>query len=307
MNNTIKYTKQIKTKASSLGFAACGISKAGFLEKEAPRLESYLNKNHNGKMKYMENYFDKRLNPTLMVDGAKSVISLLYNYYPNEYQVNTNDFRISKFAYGKDYHYVIKEKLKSLMLYVSEEIGEINGRVFVDSAPVLERAWAQKSGLGWIGKNANLIMPKAGSFFFIAEIILDLELEYDVEIKDRCGSCTKCIDACPTNAIYEPYKIDGSKCISYFTIELKDSIPENMKGKYENWIFGCDICQDICPWNRFSIAHSEPAFNINNDVLKMKKADWQEITPEIFKELFRGTAVERTKFKGLKRNIDFIG
>ncbi len=307
MNIKNKYTKQIKAKANSLGFAACGISKAEFLEKEAPRLESYLNKNHNGKMKYMENYFDKRLNPTLLVEGAKSVISLLYNYYPSDIQLDVDDFKISKFAYGKDYHYVIKEKLKGLMSYISEEIGEINGRIFVDSAPVLERAWAQKSGLGWIGKNANLIMPQAGSFFFIAEIIIDLELEHDVEIKDRCGSCTKCIDACPTNAIFESYKIDGSKCISYFTIELKDSIPENMKGKFNNWIFGCDICQDVCPWNRFSIAHSEPAFNINTDVLKIKKADWQELTLEVFKDLFKGTAVERTKFNGLKRNIDFLG
>jgi len=306
LSNKIEYTKQIKAKASSLGFAGCGISKAGFLEKEAPRLESYLNNHHHGMMKYMENYFDKRLNPTLLVDGAKSVVSLLYNYYPDNNQADTSELKISKFAYGKDYHYIIKEKLKKLLLYISEEIGEVNGRVFVDSAPVLERAWARKSGLGWIGKNANLIIPKAGSFYFIAELILDLELEPDIEIKDYCGSCTKCIDACPTNAIYEPYKIDGSKCISYFTIELKDSIHESMKGKFDNWIFGCDICQDVCPWNRFSIIHSEPAFNINPDILKMKKDDWKELTSEIFKDLFKGTALERTKFKGLKRNISFV-
>ena len=306
LSNKSKYSNLIKNEAKRLGFAACGISKAGFLEDEARYLESYLRNNHYGEMKYMENHFDKRLDPTLLVEGAKSVISLLYNYYPAEKQTESDTLKISKYAYGKDYHFIIKDKLKELFNFINEEIGEVSGRVFTDSAPVLERAWAKKSGIGWIGKNANLIMPKAGSFFFIAEIIIDLELETDTEIKDSCGSCTRCIDACPTGAIYEPYKIDGSKCISYFTIELKDNIPEEMKGKFDNWIFGCDICQDVCPWNKFSVAHSEPEFMINPVLKSMKKDDWFELTAEIFSELFKGSAVKRTKYKGLRRNIDFI-
>ena len=306
MNNKEKYTRLIKAKAGSLGFEACGISKAVFLEKEAAPLEEYLKQHKHGEMKYMENYFDKRLNPTLLVEGAKSVISLLYNYFPPKQQKETGVPKISKYAYGKDYHYVIKDKLKILLEFITQEIAEVNGRIFIDSAPVLERAWARKSGLGWIGKNTNLITPHAGSFFFIAEIILDLDLEYDIEIKDRCGSCTRCIDACPTNAIYEAYKVDGSKCISYFTIELKDKIPENMKGKFDNWIFGCDICQDVCPWNRFAVAHNEPQFMINPVLENMKKEEWYELTSEVFSELFKGSAVKRTKYKGLRRNIDFI-
>ncbi len=301
-----KYTKLIKAQARSLGFDFCGISKAGFLEEEAPRLESYLKSRHNGEMKYMENYFDKRLDPTLLVEGAKSVISLLFNYYPQQQQTVPDAPKISKYAYGKDYHYVIKDRLKDLLDFITREVGDVNARVFVDSAPVLERAWAKKSGLGWIGKNSNLIVPKAGSFFFIAEIIIDLELETDTQIKDSCGSCTRCIDACPTGAIYEPYKIDGSRCISYFTIELKDNIPEEMKGKFDNWVFGCDICQDVCPWNRFSIAHENSDLMINPVLQNMKKEEWNEISQELFSELFRGSAVKRTKYKGLRRNIDFV-
>ena len=284
---------------------SCGISKAGFLEEEAPRLEEWLNKNRNGKMSYMENHFDKRLDPTKLVDGSKSVISLLLNYYPDKVQ-NPESYKISKYAYGKDYHFVIKDKLKSLLQFIQSEIGEVAGRAFVDSAPVLDKAWAAKSGLGWIGKNSNLLSKKAGSFFFIAELIVDLELEEDTPVTDHCGTCTACIDACPTNAIVEPYKVDGSKCISYFTIELKDELPNSFKNTFEDWMFGCDICQDVCPWNRFSKPHNEPLFDPHPDLLKFDKKDWQEITRETFNEIFRKSAVKRTKFEGLKRNIKFL-
>ena len=241
VGNKAKYTNLIKEEAIRLGFMSCGISKAGFLEEEAPRLEEWLNKNRNGKMSYMENHFDKRLDPTKLVDGSKSVISLLLNYYPDKVQ-NPESYKISKYAYGKDYHFVIKDKLKSLLQFIQSEIGEVAGRAFVDSAPVLDKAWAAKSGLGWIGKNSNLLSKKAGSFFFIAELIVDLELEEDTPVTDHCGTCTACIDACPTNAIVEPYKVDGSKCISYFTIELKDELPNSFKNTFEDWMFGCDIC-----------------------------------------------------------------
>lgn len=264
------YTKIIKSEAKKLGFLSCGISEAGFLEKEAPRLENWLNQNRHGEMKYMENHFDKRLNPTLLVDDAKSVISLLLNYYPSEKQ-NGESYKISKYAYGEDYHFIIKDKLKQLLQFIQTEIGEVNGRVFVDSAPVLDKAWAAKSGLGWIGKNSNLITQKTGSFYFIAELIIDLELEYDNPVTDHCGTCTACIDACPTEAIVAPYVVDGSKCISYFTIELKENIPAEMKGKFDDWMFGCDICQDICPWNRFSKPHSEPLFSPNPELLAFSK------------------------------------
>ncbi|MEA3445203.1 MAG: tRNA epoxyqueuosine(34) reductase QueG [Bacteroidota bacterium] len=296
----------IKAEATRLGFSACGISKAGFLEEEAPRLESYLKNNYQGKMHYLENHFDKRLDPTLLVEGAKSVVSLVFNYYPSETQKHSNAPKLSKYAYGTDYHFVLKDKLKQLLKFIKENIGEVNGRVFVDSAPVLERAWAKKSGLGWIGKNGILIMPKAGSFFFIAELIIDLELEPDLPIKDYCGSCTKCIDACPTGAIIEPKVVDGSRCISYFTIELKDEIPSEMKGKFDNWVFGCDICQDVCPWNRFSITHNEPAFVPNPEIIEMTKQEWQEITRETFGKIFKNSTVNRTKFSGLKRNLRFL-
>ena len=305
LNQSEKYTKLIKEEALQLGFMSCGISRAEFLEEEAPRLEQWLNENRNGEMSYMENHFDKRLNPSLLIPGAKSVVSLLLNYYPNEFQ-REDSYKVSKYAYGRDYHFVIKDKLKSLLHFINEEIGEVHGRAFVDSAPVLDKAWAAKSGLGWMGKNSNLLSKKVGSFFFIAELIIDLELEYDTPVTDHCGSCTACIDACPTDAIYEPYKVDGSKCISYYTIELKDSIPESEKGKFEDWMFGCDICQDVCPWNRFSKPHSEPLFDPHPDLLQMTKQDWEEITRETFSEIFRKSAVKRTKYQGLKRNINFL-
>lgn len=305
INSKTTYSQFIKSEAKRLGFLSCGISKAGFLEKEAPRLENWLNKNHNGQMAYMENHFDKRLDPTLLVDDAKSVVSLLLNYYPSEVQEN-DSFKISKYAYGQDYHFVIKEKLKELLYSIQEQIGEVTGRVFVDSAPVLDKAWAAKSGLGWIGKNSNLITQKVGSFYFIAELILDLDLEYDHATTDHCGSCTACIDACPTEAIVAPYVVDGSKCISYFTIELKENIPQEMKGKFDDWAFGCDTCQDVCPWNRFSKAHSEPLFNPNPDVMAMSRKEWLEITEETFRVVFKNSPIKRTKFDGLKRNIDFL-
>lgn len=296
----------IKNKAYDLGFMYCGISKAGFLEEEAPRLEQWLKENRNGKMEYMENHFDKRLDPTLLVDNAKSVISLLLNYFPDTQQAD-NSLKVSKYAYGADYHYVIKDKLKELYQFIQDEIGEVGGRMFVDSAPVMDKAWAKKSGLGWIGKNSNLIHPKEGSFFFIAELILDLELEEDGPIKDYCGRCTRCIDACPTEAIIEPYVVDGSKCISYLTIELKDAlIPGEFHDKMDNWIFGCDVCQDVCPWNRFAKAHQEPAFMPHEHLLGLNKTDWKDLTEEVFRELFRNSAVKRTKYSGLMRNIKTI-
>ncbi len=301
-----KYTQQIKTEATRLGFSFCGIAKAQFLEKEAPRLEKWLNQNMHGKMLYMENYFDKRLDPTKLVEGSKSVISLMYNYFPKEEQQNAS-FKISKYAYGQDYHHIIKKKLKEFVVFIHDKIGEVNAEIYVDSAPVLDRAWAKKSGLGWIGKNSMLINPKNGSFFFLAEIILDLELGYDNEIKDYCGTCTACIDACPTEAILPNNVVDGSKCISYFTIELKDEIiPKEVKGKFNDWMFGCDICQDVCPWNRFSKPHNEPLFNPNEKLLNYSKNEWVNLTEEIYQEIFKKSAVKRTKFKGLKRNIEFL-
>lgn len=305
MKNIKHQTSNIKQKAIALGFLSCGISKADFLEQEAPRLEKWLNKNYHGKMDYMENHFDKRLDPRLLVDGAKSVVSLLLNYYPSEIQ-NPASYKISKYAYGEDYHFVIKEKLKELLQFIQEEIGEVNGRVFVDSAPVLDKAWAAKSGLGWIGKNANLITQKVGSFYFIAELIIDLELEYDLPTTDHCGTCTACIDACPTQAIIQPYVVDGSKCISYFTIELKDNLPQEMKGQFNDWVFGCDVCQEVCPWNRFAKPHQEPLFEPKAELLQFSKRDWQELTKETFNKVFKNSAVKRTKFEGLMRNIDFL-
>lgn len=305
INNKEKYTKLIKAEAQRLGFLSCGITKAGFLEEEAPRLENWLNNQMHGQMSYMENHFDKRLNPTLLVDGAKSVISLLLNYYPSEHQ-NKDSYKISKYAYGQDYHHVIKEKLKELLHFIQTEIGEVSGRAFVDSAPVLDKAWAAKSGLGWVGKNSNLITQKVGSFYFIAELIIDLELEYDTPTTDHCGSCTACLDACPTEAIVAPYVVDGSKCISYFTIELKDNLPQEMKGKFDDWMFGCDVCQDVCPWNRFSKPHNEPLFQANSDILNFSKSDWEEITVDTFQKVFKNSAVKRTKYQGLLRNINFL-
>jgi epoxyqueuosine reductase len=304
--NTAKNTLIIKAEAKRLGFDYCGISKADFLEEEAPRLESWLNQNMHGQMSYMQNYFDKRLDPRILVPGAKSVISMLLNYYPAEEQVDKTAPKISKYAYGTDYHFVIKEKLNHLLEFIKEEIGEVGGRAFVDSAPVMDKAWAKKSGLGWIGKHSNLINKQSGSFFFIAELIIDLDLEYDGPIKDYCGTCTKCIDACPTDAIVSPNIVDGSKCISYYTIELKENIPSDVKGKFNNWMFGCDICQDVCPWNRFSKPNHESYFKPNEELLGFTKRDWEEITEETFKRVFKNSAVKRTKFEGLKRNIDFL-
>jgi epoxyqueuosine reductase len=303
--NKAKYTNLIKAEAKRLGFLSCGISKAEFLEEEAPRLEAYLNKNWQGEMHYLENHFDKRLDPTKLVPGSKSVISLLLNYYPQEKQ-REDSYKVSKYAYGRDYHFVIKDKLKDLLNTMRDEIGEIDGRAFVDSAPVLDKAWAAKSGLGWIGKHSNLLSKQTGSFYFIAELIVDLDLEYDTPVTDHCGSCTACIDACPTDAIVEPYKVDGSKCISYFTIELKDELPNSYKNQFEDWMFGCDICQDVCPWNRFSKPHNEPLFNPHPELLEKDRKGWEELTRETFNEIFRKSAVKRTKFQGLKRNIEFL-
>ncbi|TXD75069.1 tRNA epoxyqueuosine(34) reductase QueG [Aequorivita antarctica] len=305
IQNPLKYSQLIKVEAKRLGFISCGISKAEFLEEEAPRLENWLNKNMNGEMAYMENHFDKRLDPTILVPDSKSVISLLLNYFPSEIQTSET-YKISKYAYGTDYHFIIKAKLKQLMDFISEEIGEVHGRAFVDSAPVLDKAWAAKSGLGWIGKHSNLLTKQLGSFYFIAELIIDLDLEYDTPVTDHCGSCTACIDACPTQAIVADKVVDGSKCISYFTIELKNEIPTSQKGHFEDWMFGCDICQDVCPWNRFSKLHSEPIFNPHPEMLSMTKKDWEEITEEVFQKLFKNSAVKRTKFSGLQRNINFL-
>jgi epoxyqueuosine reductase len=300
------YKQLLKTKATELGFFYCGFSKADFLEEEAPRLEKWLNLNYQGKMSYMANYFDKRLDPRLLVDDAKTVVSLLLNYYPEEIQ-NAESPKISKYAYGEDYHTIIKDKLKELIQYLKENIGEINGRAFVDSAPVMDKVWANKSGLGWIGKNSNLIHPKEGSFFFIAELILDIEIEPDGPMKDYCGTCTRCIDACPTGAIVQPYVVDGSKCISYLTIELKDELlPNEFKGKMDNWMFGCDICQDVCPWNRFSKITQEQRFKPNPLLLELKSNDWKELNEEVFNQLFKHSAMKRTKFTGLQRNIKFL-
>ena len=284
---------------------SCGISKAGFLEEEAPRLEAWLNQNRHGEMRYMENHFDKRLDPTKLVEGSKSVISLLLNYFPKQQQ-REDSYKISKYAYGTDYHSVIKDKLKELLFTIQDQIGEVHGRAFVDSAPVLDKAWAAKSGLGWIGKHSNLLSKQAGSFYFIAELIVDLDLDYDTPVTDHCGSCTACIDACPTQAIVEPYKVDGSKCISYFTIELKNEIPSSVSGQFDDWMFGCDVCQDVCPWNRFSKAHKEPLFDPNPQVLSNSKKDWEEVTKEVFSEIFKKSALKRTKFEGLRRNITFL-
>lgn len=306
MSNIERNTEKIKREALRLGFESIGISKAGFLEEDAPRLEQWLKKGYHGQMNYMENHFEKRLNPQLLVEGAKSVISLSYNYYPEKKQIE-DSFKISKYALGEDYHHVIKDKLKIFLNYISEEIGEINGRAFVDSAPVMERSWAKKSGLGWVGKHSLLIQKSKGSYYFLAQLILDLELDYDQEFStDHCGSCTRCIDACPTAAILPQSTIDSSKCISYLTIELKTAIPESFKGQFNDWMFGCDICQEVCPWNRFSRPTKEPLFDAQDKLLKMKKSEWVELSEDLFTELFRKSAVKRTKFTGLKRNIHFL-
>jgi epoxyqueuosine reductase len=302
-----KYSQIIKTQAKNLGFDFCGIAKAGFLEEEAPKLENWLNQNYQGEMAYMANHFDKRLDPTKLVDGAKTVVSLVYNYFPKkELFQEDKAYKIAKYAYGQDYHHVIKDKLKVLLENLKIEIGEIGGRAFVDSAPVMERQWAQKSGLGWLGKNSLLLNKEMGSFFFLAELIIDLEVAPDPPmLKDYCGTCTKCIDACPTEAIVQPGVVDGSKCISYLTIELKENIPAAFKDKMENWVFGCDICQDVCPWNRFSKPHQEPLFDPKPELEEITNREWEEITEETFNKVFAKSAVKRTKHYGFLRNIVF--
>ncbi|WP_461790769.1 tRNA epoxyqueuosine(34) reductase QueG [Pedobacter sp.] len=307
LSKQVQYSQMIKQEALRLGFMSCGIAKADFLEKEAPRLEHWLKNNHHGEMGYMENHFDKRLDPRLLVDDAKSVVSLTLNYYTGQQQLDPQAPKISKYAYGSDYHSVIKEKLQELMAYIRENIGEVSGRCFVDSAPVMDKAWAEKAGLGWRGKNSNLISKQAGSFFFLAELIIDLDLAYDNPFPtDHCGSCTRCIDACPTDAIVAPYVVDGSKCISYLTIELKNEIPAEFKGKMDNWMFGCDVCQDVCPWNRFSTPHQEQQFEPKENLLGLSTSEWTDLTEEVFRKVFKNSAVKRTKFSGLKRNIDFL-
>jgi epoxyqueuosine reductase len=293
----------IKKQAQALGFDFCGIAKAEFLEHEAPLLETWLSKNYHGQMTYMANHFDKRLDPTRLVEGAKSVITVILNYFPEE-EVDGHGLKISKYAYGQDYHFVMKDKLKLLLQTITDEIGEVGGRVFVDSAPVMDKVWAKRGGLGWVGKHSNLINRKIGSFFFIGEIILDLELSPDGPIKDYCGTCRACLDACPTDAILEPYQVDGSRCISYLTIELKEAIPGSFKGKMDNWVFGCDICQDVCPWNSFARPHQTPAFSPTTELKKW--GEWEEITAEIFSSVFGKSAVKRTKLEGLVRNIAFL-
>ena len=303
-----KYTQLIKAKAISLGFESVGIAKARFLEEEASNLEQWLKSGYQGEMSYLSNNFDKRLDPTKLVEGAKSVISLSYNYFPDEEKTQREDsYKIARYAYGQDYHYVVKDKVKELLEYIREEIGEVGGRAFTDSAPVMERAWAEQSGLGWRGKNSLLLQRNKGSYFFLAELIIDLDLEYDYPFStDHCGTCTKCIDACPTNAIIDEKTVDGSKCISYFTIELKGAISNSLKDSFEDWMFGCDICQEVCPWNRFSKPHKESQFEPDSRLLNYDKSQWREITQEVFSEIFKKSAVKRTKFTGLIRNISFL-
>jgi len=305
LKNKKHYTELIKNEAKRLGFISCGISRAEFLEDEAPRLEKWLKMKMNGEMKYMENYFEKRLDPRKLVDDAKSIISLTYNYYPEDLQ-NKEAPKVSKYAYGMDYHYVIKEKLNFFLTFIKDKIGNVHGRAFVDSAPILEKAWAAKSGIGWVGKNSNLITKQVGSFYFLAELIVDLDLDYDRIESDHCGQCTACIDSCPTQAITQPYVVDGSKCISYFTIELKENIPKEFKGKFDDWVFGCDVCQDVCPWNKFSKPHKEPLFQTSSELMKMSRDEWNEITEETFNKIFKNSAVKRTGYKGLTRNLNFI-
>jgi len=300
-------TLQIKDKAIDMGFMGISVAKAEHMDEEAHRLEKWLNQGFHGEMNYLENHFDKRVDPTKLVPNAKSVISLMYNYYSEKVQEDEQAPKIAMYAHGKDYHKIVKKKLLQLFKWMQESFGDLDGRCFVDSAPVLERDWAKRSGLGWVGKNTLLINPKSGSYFFLCEIICDLELQYDHPIKDHCGTCTRCIEACPTDAISEKgYIMDGSKCISYLTIELKNEIPSEFTDQMQNWMFGCDICQQVCPWNRFSTPHTEEKFQPKEELLKMKKSDWEELTEDVFNTLFEGSAVKRTKFTGLKRNIEFL-
>ena len=301
-----KNSQLIKKLAKEIGFSSCGISKARFLKEEEKNFENWLKQGNQGTMSYLERNFEKRLNPKKLVPGSKSVISLTFNYFPPSKNLKKNSFIISKYAYGKDYHFVIKKKLKTLFSLIKEKIGNIEGRVFVDSAPVHERAWAKNSGLGWIGKNSLLLNKKMGSYFFLAEIICDLELEYDTPVTDHCGTCTKCIDACPTNAITQAQVIDANKCISYLTIENKNEIPSELSKSFNNYIFGCDICQDVCPWNKFSKPHDEKEFLPNDEVSNFSNKDWEELTHDTFNRIFKNSAIRRTRFEGLKRNIKAI-
>ncbi len=303
--NKTKYTQLIKAEAKRLGFFACGISEARFLEEEAKNFEKWLKNGFHGEMQYMENHFDKRLNPKLLVPGAKSVISLLYSYYPQKLQKHEDAPVISKYAYGEDYHFVLKDKMRELTDFIRKEIGNVSGRAFTDSAPVFDKKWAELSGIAWRGKHSGML-TKQGSFFFIGELIIDLELEYDKPMNSYCGTCTRCIDACPTQAITEPYVVDARKCISYLTIEFKGNLPEELKNKFQNRVFGCDICQDVCPHNRKPLLHNEARFFPSSELTEMTEAEWHEITEDVFKKLFKKSAVKRTKFKGLKRNLDFI-
>lgn len=296
----------IKKEALNLGFDQCGIAKADFLSAEAPRLENWLKNQYHGQMQFMQNHFDMRLDPRLLVADAQSVISLSYNYFPAKTQ-RQNTYKIAKYAYGEDYHFVIKTKLKTLLQRIQKKIGTVNGRAFVDSAPILERAWAKKAGLGWTGKNSLLITKQKGSFFFLAQLIIDLPLAYDTPFKtDHCGNCTNCIDACPTQAILPNNTVDGSKCISYYTIELKEALPKSEKGKFNDWLFGCDICQDVCPWNRFSKPHQEALFQPQDDLLNYTKSNWEDLTQEVFQTVFKKSALKRAGFLGLKRSVDFL-
>ncbi|MEZ4991322.1 MAG: tRNA epoxyqueuosine(34) reductase QueG [Saprospiraceae bacterium] len=307
MEAKTRHSHLIRQEAARLGFSFVGMARAEYMDEEARHLEEWLHRGLHGEMHYMANHFEMRVDPRKLVEGARSVISLMYNYYTDQEQHDPEAPRLAKYAYGKDYHFVIRHKLKDLLRFISEQIGEVNGRCFVDSAPVLERDWARRAGIGWVGKNTLLIHPKAGSYFFLAELILDLELVYDDPIKDYCGTCRRCIDACPTEAISpDGYWMNGSKCISYLTIELREAIPEEFRGKMENWMFGCDICQEVCPWNRFAEQHEETAFEPHPGLLEMSRRDWEEITEETFRELFRKSAVKRTKYEGLKRNITFL-
>ncbi len=300
--------RHIKALAQELGFSFCGISKAGFLEEEAPRLETWLTKRMHGEMSYMENHFDMRLDPRLLVPGAQSVISLLFNYYPDATdKIKDGALKVSKYAWGEDYHYVVKDRLKQLLQQLREHVGAVEGRAFVDSAPVLDKAWASRSGLGWIGKNTNLINKRQGSFFFVAELIVDLELEADGPVKDHCGTCRACIDACPTEAIVEPYVVDGSKCISYFTIELKKELPAEWVTKMDGWLFGCDVCQDVCPWNRFSVVHNEPRFSPREQLLQMTSGEWKDLTEEVFGAIARRSPLQRKGLDGLRKNAELLG
>lgn len=301
-----KYSRLIKSKAIDLGFTSVGIAKADFLSSEEEHLKNWLLKGYHAEMKYMENHFDKRLDPRKLVDEAKSVIVLTHNYFPQT-TLNPNSYKIARYAYGRDYHFVLKDKMEELLIFIRENIGTVNARKFTDSAPILERAWAVRAGLGWQGKNTLLLQKGKGSYFFIAELILDLELVYDTPFKtNHCGSCTRCIDACPTQALLPEGVLNAQKCISYLTIELKNEIPAEFKGKWQDWIFGCDICQEVCPWNHFSLPHTEKAFQPKAELLQMSRTDWQEITSEIFENIVEKSALKRTKWEGLKRNIQFI-